>query len=151
MEETEMQQTDGNESINAFASVMGPEHSGHLRLYGQGVTRTSLKEKVGYSVHTQNSTNDFQKMEDWMQKMEEKFEQQKITIRQVVEDVIEKLQHSGLTLDPNMLSTLCDHSAPLADIHPIHRPSIGSNNQGRRISGIYLKRRHTHMVTGAYC
>lgn len=75
MEEIEMQQTDdGNESVNAFASVMWPEHPGRLRLYGQGVTQTSLKEKMVYFEHSQTSTNDFQKMEEWMQKIEEKFE-----------------------------------------------------------------------------
>ncbi|XP_075110935.1 uncharacterized protein LOC107776971 [Nicotiana tabacum] len=46
MEEIEAQQNEnGNEFIEAFASVMGPEHPGRLRLYGRGVTRTSLRGK----------------------------------------------------------------------------------------------------------
>ncbi|KAG5590661.1 hypothetical protein H5410_041175 [Solanum commersonii] len=40
MENIEMQQNkDGNETIDAFASVMGSEHPGRLRLYGKGVTK----------------------------------------------------------------------------------------------------------------
>ncbi|OIT04676.1 hypothetical protein A4A49_05359 [Nicotiana attenuata] len=46
MEDIEAQQTEnGNESVEAFAAVMGPEHPGRLRLYGWGVTRASLRGK----------------------------------------------------------------------------------------------------------
>nr|XP_033508557.1 uncharacterized protein LOC108942882 [Nicotiana tomentosiformis] len=43
MEEIDAQHNEnGNESVEAFASVTGPEHTGRLRLYGRVVTRTSL-------------------------------------------------------------------------------------------------------------
>ncbi|WMV53470.1 hypothetical protein MTR67_046855 [Solanum verrucosum] len=102
MENIEMQQNeDGNETIDAFASVMGSEHPGRLRLYGRGVTKTTLKGKVGNFEASSNATNDLvKKMEDRMLRMEEKieeqkeqFDQQKTTMRQeIVEDVITKLQ-----------------------------------------------------------
>ncbi|WMV09205.1 hypothetical protein MTR67_002590 [Solanum verrucosum] len=102
MENIEMQQNeDGNETIDAFASVMGSEHPGRLRLYGRGVTKTTLKGKVGNFEASLNATNDLvKKMEDRMLRMEEKmeeqkeqFDQQKTTMRQeIVEDVITKLQ-----------------------------------------------------------
>nr|XP_009780153.1 PREDICTED: uncharacterized protein LOC104229247 isoform X2 [Nicotiana sylvestris] len=38
---------DDSQSVDAFASIMGPEHPGRLILYGRGVTKTSLKRKVG--------------------------------------------------------------------------------------------------------
>ena len=48
MENIEMQQKeDGKEMIDAISSFMGSEHPGRLRLYGRGVTKTTLKEKVG--------------------------------------------------------------------------------------------------------
>nr|XP_033510653.1 uncharacterized protein LOC117275489 [Nicotiana tomentosiformis]XP_033510656.1 uncharacterized protein LOC117275489 [Nicotiana tomentosiformis] len=38
MEEIDVQQNEnGNESVEAFASDMGPEHTGRLRLYGWGL------------------------------------------------------------------------------------------------------------------
>ncbi|WMV54615.1 hypothetical protein MTR67_048000 [Solanum verrucosum] len=102
MENIEMQQNeDGNETIDAFASVMGSEHPGRLRLYGRGVTKTTLKGKVGNFEASSNATNDLvKKMEDKMLRMEEKieeqkeqFDQQKTMMRQeIVEDVITKLQ-----------------------------------------------------------
>ncbi|KAH0741398.1 hypothetical protein KY290_034441 [Solanum tuberosum] len=74
MENIEMQQNeDGNETIDAFASVMGSEHPGRLRLYGRGVTKTTLKGKVGNFEASSNATNDLvKKMEDRMLRMEEK-------------------------------------------------------------------------------
>nr|XP_018633735.1 uncharacterized protein LOC108948833 isoform X2 [Nicotiana tomentosiformis] len=90
MEEIEAQQNEnGNEFVEAFASVMGPEHPGRLRLYGHGVTRTSLREKVGCF---EPSSNSIQKLEEKIQRMEEKYEEQKATIRQeVVADVLARL------------------------------------------------------------
>ncbi|KAH0689134.1 hypothetical protein KY289_016492 [Solanum tuberosum] len=72
MENIEMQQNeDGNETIDAFASVMGSEHPGRLRLYGRGVTKTTLKGKVGNFEASSNATNDLvKKMEDRMLRME---------------------------------------------------------------------------------
>ncbi|KAG5607973.1 hypothetical protein H5410_029465, partial [Solanum commersonii] len=77
MENIEMQQNeDGNETIDAFASVMGSEHPGRLRLYGIGVTKTTLKGKVGNFEASSNATNDLvKKMEDRMLRMEEKIEE----------------------------------------------------------------------------
>ncbi|XP_019256566.1 PREDICTED: uncharacterized protein LOC109234998 [Nicotiana attenuata] len=85
-----------------------------------------------------------QKMEERMIRLEEKiveqkeqYEEQKTMMRQeIVEDIIAKLQRSGLPIDANTLATL--YSRPLgqasltqaAAIHLIHRPSLGSNNQG---------------------
>lgn len=47
MEEIEKEQNeDGSDSVNAFSSVMGTEHPGCLRLYGRGVTKSSLKRKA---------------------------------------------------------------------------------------------------------
>ncbi|XP_016499587.1 uncharacterized protein LOC107818160 [Nicotiana tabacum] len=146
MESIETQQSENSdESINAFASIMGPEHPGHLRLYGRRVTKTSLKGKVGHFEPSSNTTNDhMQKMEERMIRLEEKieeqkeqYEEQKTMMRQeIVEDIITKLQRSGLPIDANILATL--YSRPLgeasstqaATIHLIHRPSLGSNNQG---------------------
>ncbi|KAG5579747.1 hypothetical protein H5410_050374, partial [Solanum commersonii] len=142
MENIEMQQNEyGNETIDAFASVMGSEHPGHLRLYERGVTKTTMKRKVGNLEASSNATNDFvKKMEDRMLRMEEKieeqkeqFDQQKTTMRQeIVKDVITKLQHSGLPIDVNVLATLLDVSSTReTNIRPIHRSSTSSNNQGQ--------------------
>nr|XP_009799788.1 PREDICTED: uncharacterized protein LOC104245807 [Nicotiana sylvestris] len=38
---------DGSHSVDAFASVMGPEHPRRVRLYGRGVTKTLLKGQKG--------------------------------------------------------------------------------------------------------
>ncbi|WMV38482.1 hypothetical protein MTR67_031867 [Solanum verrucosum] len=79
MENIEMQQNeDGNETIDAFASVMGSEHPRSLRLYGRGVTKTTLKGKVGNFEASSNATNDLvKKMEDRILRMEEKIEEQR--------------------------------------------------------------------------
>ncbi|XP_016450409.1 uncharacterized protein LOC107775213 isoform X2 [Nicotiana tabacum] len=73
MEKIETQQSvDGSQSVDAFSSVMGPEHSGRLRLYGRGVTKTTLKGKVGHFEPTSNATNDtVQEMQERIRKMEE--------------------------------------------------------------------------------
>ncbi|KAK4344024.1 hypothetical protein RND71_037118 [Anisodus tanguticus] len=169
MENIETQQSeDGNESVNASVSIMGPEHSGRLRLYGRGVTKTTLKGKVGYFDGREDdkiggvtkttlkgkvghfdgredgneSINDLlQKMEERMIRLEEKFQEQKeqfeeqkaMTRQDIVEDVITKLQHSGVPFDANVLAILGEASSTrAAAIQPIHHPSIGSNNQGEK-------------------
>ncbi|KAH0661722.1 hypothetical protein KY284_026653 [Solanum tuberosum] len=143
MENIEMQQNeDGNETIDAFPSVMGSEHPGRLRLYGRGVTKTTLKGKVGNFEASSNATNDLvKKMEDRMLRMEEKieeqkeqFDQQKTTMRQeIVKDVITKLQRSSLPIDVNVLATLLDVSSTReTNIRPIHHSSTSSNNQGEQ-------------------
>ncbi|XP_027767907.1 uncharacterized protein LOC107001163 [Solanum pennellii] len=45
IEEIENQISINGEYVDAFSSVMGPEHPGRLRLHGAGVTKTSLKKK----------------------------------------------------------------------------------------------------------
>jgi len=35
-----------NQSFDAFTTVMGHEHPGCLRLYGRGVTKSTLKRKA---------------------------------------------------------------------------------------------------------
>ncbi|XP_060194990.1 uncharacterized protein LOC132624190 [Lycium barbarum] len=66
MDRIETQESeDGSQSVDAFASVMGSEHPGCVRLYGRGVTKTVLKEKVGNSGPSLNITDEMmqQKME----------------------------------------------------------------------------------------
>ncbi|XP_075101130.1 uncharacterized protein LOC107781523 isoform X1 [Nicotiana tabacum] len=138
MEKIETQQSvDGSQSVDAFSSVMGPEHLGRLRLYGRGVTKTTLKGKVGHFMSTSNATNDtVQEMQERIRKMEEQIEEQKRTIRQeITAYVIAQLQRAGL-INPNILATLSilsleeATSAPQAANQLIRRPSTGSNNQG---------------------
>ncbi|XP_059290916.1 uncharacterized protein LOC132044454 isoform X2 [Lycium ferocissimum] len=67
MERIETQESeDGSQSVDAFAAVMGPDHPGHVRLYGRGVTKTVLKGKAGDSGPSLNGTDELMK-----QKMEE--------------------------------------------------------------------------------
>ncbi|XP_060177810.1 uncharacterized protein LOC132607743 [Lycium barbarum] len=127
MEEIETQlSADGSQPVDAYSAVMGPEHPGRLRLYGRGVTKTSLKGKAGTSEPTSNATNDVeQEMQERIQKMEEQMEEQKRTMRaevtaDITAKVIEKLQRAGL-ISPDMLVALCAPSpgeatsAPQAD------------------------------------
>nr|XP_018628874.1 uncharacterized protein LOC108946449 [Nicotiana tomentosiformis] len=133
MEKIETQQSvDGSQSVDAFSSIMGPENPGHLRLYGRGVTKTTLKGKVIHSNPTSNATNDtVQEMQERIRKMEE----QKRTMRQEITiDIIAQLQRARL-INPNILATLSVSSlgeatsAPQAANQLIHRPSTSSNNQ----------------------
>ncbi|KAH0669816.1 hypothetical protein KY285_023962 [Solanum tuberosum] len=75
---------------------MSPEHLGRLRLYGVGVTKTTLKKKVDNYEPTLNETNDVvQQMQEKMQKMEKQMEEQRRTMRQeVIADVVAQLQHA---------------------------------------------------------
>ncbi|XP_059292072.1 uncharacterized protein LOC132045501 [Lycium ferocissimum] len=117
MEEIETQlSADGSQLVDAYSAVMGPEHPGRLRLYGRGVTKTSLKGKAGTFEPTSNATNDVvQEMQERIQKMEEQMEEQKRTMRaevtaevtaDITSKVIEKLQRAGL-ISPDMLAALC--------------------------------------------
>ncbi|XP_070027109.1 uncharacterized protein LOC107801391 [Nicotiana tabacum] len=122
---------------------MGQEHPRRLRLYGRGVTRTSLRGKVGCSEHSSHSTNCLQKMEEKIQRMEEKIEEQKATIcQEVIADVLARLQRSGINIDANIiLAALGDNSprevssSQQTTLQPIHRPSIGSIKGGQLITG----------------
>ncbi|WMV29399.1 hypothetical protein MTR67_022784, partial [Solanum verrucosum] len=107
MEEIETQMDTNDQSVDAFSAVIGPEHPGCLRLYGVGVTKTTLKRKAGNSEQPLNVTNDVvQQMQERIQKMEKQMEEQKKTVRQeVFTDVISQLQHAGL-IDRNILATL---------------------------------------------
>ncbi|KAH0642275.1 hypothetical protein KY290_035532 [Solanum tuberosum] len=107
MEEIEKQMSTNDQYVDAFSTVMGPEHPGRLRLYGVGVTKTTLKKKVGNSESTLNATTDgMQQMQERMQKMEKQMEEQKKTVLQeVIADVIAQLKHAGL-IDPNILAAL---------------------------------------------
>ncbi|KAH0725285.1 hypothetical protein KY284_001150 [Solanum tuberosum] len=107
MEEIEKQMSTNGQSIDAFSVVMGLEHPGRLRLYGVGVTKTTLKKKVDNSEPTLNATNDVvQQMQERMQNMEKQMEEQRRTMKQeVIADVVAQLQHAGL-IDPNILAAL---------------------------------------------
>lgn len=139
MKNIESKQTgEGSQSVNAFASVMGAEHPGRLRLYGRGVTKTSLKGKVGHVEPALNITDDLlQKMAERMEeKLQKKFEEQKEAMRQkIVADVIAQLQHliPTLQVDPNMLATISTRSPGEAcsatRTQPIHKPPIGTNHR----------------------
>ncbi|XP_019249849.1 PREDICTED: uncharacterized protein LOC109229006 [Nicotiana attenuata] len=135
---------------------MGPEHPGRLRLYGRGVTRTSLKGKMVHFESSSNATNDlvqqmeermtrmfeeqkeqFEKQKEQFEKQKEQYEEQKRMMRQeILGDIFVQLQRSGLQIDPKIIANLCAHSpgeassAQQVAIQPINRPSFGSNNQG---------------------
>nr|XP_016457726.1 PREDICTED: uncharacterized protein LOC107781523 isoform X3 [Nicotiana tabacum] len=138
MEKIETQQSaEGSQSVDAFSSVMGPEHPGRLRLYGRGVTKSTLKGKVGHFESTSNATNDtVQEMQEKIRKMEEQMEEQRRTMRQeITADVIAQLQRAGL-INPNVVATLSVSSPGEAASAPqdanqlIRRQSEGSNNEG---------------------
>ena len=124
MEEIEKQISINGEYVNAFSSVMDPEHPGRLRLYGAGVTKTTLKKKVGNWESTLSATTDgMQQMQERMQKMEKQMEEQKKIVRQeVIADVISQLKHAGL-IDPNILAALSTPS-------PRESTSVQGDKQG---------------------
>ncbi|XP_009797498.1 uncharacterized protein [Nicotiana sylvestris] len=118
------------------------EHLGRLRLYRRGVTRTSLKGKMGHFESSSNATNDLvQQMEERMirmfEKQKEQYEEQKRMMRQeILGDIFKQFQHAGMPIDPNILATMCARSpgeasfAQQVAIQPINRPSFDSSNQG---------------------
>nr|XP_016457160.1 PREDICTED: uncharacterized protein LOC107781050 [Nicotiana tabacum] len=58
MERIQSTQESGDDSDDAFASVMGPEHPGRVRLYEQGVNKTVLKKKKGDFGSSVNATDE---------------------------------------------------------------------------------------------
>ncbi|XP_016475258.1 uncharacterized protein LOC107796950 isoform X2 [Nicotiana tabacum] len=60
---------DDSHSDDAFASVMGPEHPGRVRLYGRGVTKIVLKGQKG------NLGSSDERMQQKMEEMEERMQQ----------------------------------------------------------------------------
>ncbi|XP_047264577.1 keratin, type I cytoskeletal 9-like [Capsicum annuum] len=111
---------------------MGPEHLGCVRLYGIGVTRTSLKRINSSSDPTFKTTNDVvQQMQERMQKIENQIEEQKRTIRQKGNaDVISQIQTIGL-LDPKMLATF---SIPLSKDSISILADTGKNSLNNQVS-----------------
>ncbi|KAF3669875.1 hypothetical protein FXO37_08794 [Capsicum annuum] len=99
---------DDTEPVDAFASVMGPEHSRFVRLYGRGVNKTTLKEKVGDPAPSGNLLQQkMKKIEERMkQRMLEIFEEQNDTMQQQIAiNIIARLQrlNPDLQLDPDLL------------------------------------------------
>nr|XP_010321274.1 uncharacterized protein LOC104647545 [Solanum lycopersicum] len=123
MEQIEKQISINGEYVDAFSSVMGPEHPGRLRLYGAGVTKTTLKKKVGNWESTLSATTDgMHEMQERMQKMEK---QKKIVRQEVIADVIAQLKHARL-IDPNILAALSTPS-------PRESTSVQGDKQGDEI------------------
>ncbi|XP_019258922.1 PREDICTED: uncharacterized protein LOC109237116 [Nicotiana attenuata] len=131
---------DDSHSIDAFASVMGPEHPGRVRLYGRGVTKTVLKgQKGNLGSSDERMQQKMEEMEERMQqRMHEKLNKQKDAMEQnITMNVIARLQrlNPDLRLDPNMLrfstrSPVDASAAQQAVVQLNSRPSAGSNNQG---------------------
>ncbi|KAM3290933.1 hypothetical protein P3S67_019222 [Capsicum chacoense] len=111
MERVETQQSeDASQSVDAFTTVMVPDHPGRVRLYGRGVTKMDeLEERIQQRIHAQRDSIE----------------------RDVTMNIIEQLQHQnpGLTLDPNMLRFNAHSSREEAAIQQINRLFIGSNNE----------------------
>ncbi|XP_060172400.1 uncharacterized protein LOC132603390 [Lycium barbarum] len=112
MERIETQESEGgSQSVDAYVSVMGPDHPGRVRLYGRGVTKTLLKQKAADSGPSSNVTDDMEKKmeeieERMQQRMQEKFNAQKDTMeKDITMKVIAKIQQLNpeFQLDPNML------------------------------------------------
>ncbi|XP_009785559.1 uncharacterized protein [Nicotiana sylvestris] len=150
MEQIQTQKSeDDNQSIDAFATVMGPEHPGRVRLYGRGVTKTILKQKSGNSGPSSKTTDEImeQKMKEMeermQQRMQKNFEEQQETWRQQITlNVVAQLQHINpdLRIHPNMLafggrSLREASSAQQAAIQLINRPSTSSTNQDQHLLG----------------
>ncbi|KAM3325620.1 hypothetical protein P3S67_000745 [Capsicum chacoense] len=96
MEEIETQQGLNEQPVDAFSTVMGTEHPGHVRLLGGRVTKTFLKILNDGFESSLNSTNDVvQQIQERMRKMKDQIEEQKRTIqKEVVADVIAQLQNA---------------------------------------------------------
>ena len=77
---------------------MGNEHPGILRLYGRGVTKSTLKKTMLFEPCLTSNDERMEKMEELKeemhQRMEEKLEQQKVTTHQeVTNDILGRLNH----------------------------------------------------------
>ncbi|OIT07671.1 abscisic acid-insensitive 5-like protein 5 [Nicotiana attenuata] len=144
---------DGSHSVDAFASVVGPEHPGRVRLYGRGVTKTVLKGQKGNLGSSSDATDERmqQKMEEMeegiQQRMHEKLNEQKDAMEQnITMNVISRLQrlNPDLRLDPDMLrfsarSPVKASSTQQVVVQVNSRPSAGSNNQGQVIFEVGLE------------
>nr|XP_016515071.1 PREDICTED: uncharacterized protein LOC107831794 isoform X1 [Nicotiana tabacum] len=150
MEQIQTQESeDDNQSIDAFATVMGPEYPGRVRLYGRGVTKTILKQKSGNSGPSSKTTDEImeQKMKEMEERMQQRMqknfeEQQETWQQQITLNVVAQLQHINpdLRIDPNMLAfggrSLGEaSSAQQVAIQLINRPSTGSTNQDQHLLG----------------
>ncbi|XP_016436071.1 uncharacterized protein LOC107762232 isoform X3 [Nicotiana tabacum] len=132
---------DGSHSDDAFASVMGPEYPGRVRLYGRGVTKTVLKgEKGSLGSSDERMQQKMEKIEEKMQqRMHEKLNEQKDAMEQnITMNVITRLQrlNPDLQLDPYMLRFSAHSPVEASYAQKIlvqlnSRPSAGSNNQGQ--------------------
>ncbi|XP_019243648.1 PREDICTED: uncharacterized protein LOC109223703 [Nicotiana attenuata] len=129
----------GSHSVDAFESVMGPEHPGRMRLYGRGVTKTVLKGKIGNLGSSSDAADErkqhkMEEMEERMQqRMLEKLNEQKDAMEQhITMNVVARLQRLNpeLRLDPDMLRFVEASSAQQVAVQLNNRPSAGSNNQG---------------------
>ncbi|KAH0669761.1 hypothetical protein KY289_024254 [Solanum tuberosum] len=106
------QSEDDNQLFDTFTAVMGHEHPRSMRLYGRGVTKKELEERMH-------------------QRMAEKLEQQKVTIHQeVADDILGRLNrmYPGLQLNAAMLASMGSQS-PQEAMQPLNRPSSSKNNQ----------------------
>ncbi|MCE3050970.1 hypothetical protein HAX54_048624 [Datura stramonium] len=55
---TSQQSEDASQSlVDAFAAIMGPKHTGYMRLYGRGVTKSTLNGK-GHSELSSSATDE---------------------------------------------------------------------------------------------
>ncbi|KAF3643011.1 hypothetical protein FXO37_22230 [Capsicum annuum] len=111
MEQIQTQEReDGTELVDVFASFMGLEHPGFVRLYGRGVTKTSLKDNLGNPASSLDEMlgQNMEEIEERMkQRMLEKFEEQKGTMQQQIAiNIIERLQrlNPDIQLNPDLLA-----------------------------------------------
>nr|XP_009758698.1 PREDICTED: uncharacterized protein LOC104211355 [Nicotiana sylvestris] len=143
---------DGSDSVDTFASVMGPKHPGRARLYGRGVSKTVLKKKKKGDFGSFVNVTD-ERMEQKMEEMEERMQTklleklngqkeklleelnaQKDAMEQdITMNVVKRLQrlNPDSRHDPDMLifSARAHDEAASAQqdaIQPINRPSAGS-------------------------
>ncbi|KAG5600198.1 hypothetical protein H5410_031568 [Solanum commersonii] len=140
MENIKMQQNeDGNETIDAFPSVMGSKHPECLRFYGIGESGTFEASSNATNKLVKKIIERMLRMEKKTEELKEQFDEQKTMMRQeILEDVITKLHRSGLPIDVNVLATLLDASSTREiAIRSIHRSSIRSNNQEIAIRSIH--------------
>ncbi|KAG5570781.1 hypothetical protein H5410_060547 [Solanum commersonii] len=98
MEKMQSQQSeDNNQSIDAFATVMGHEHLGCLILYGRGVTKTTLKRKAHSEPYLSANDKMTQKQMEELEDASEdggKIRRIKVTIhREVTYDILGRLNH----------------------------------------------------------
>ncbi|XP_049399795.1 uncharacterized protein LOC125863860 [Solanum stenotomum] len=104
MEEIEKQMSINDEYVDAFSSVMGPEHPGCKMEKQMEEQKKTGRQEVIADVIAQLKHAGL--IDPNILKMEKQMEEQKKTVRQeVIADVIAQLKHAGL-IDPNILATL---------------------------------------------